>query len=103
MKRIAYGVAHQRALQLKLTATQPAALPGANGKDAPEPDPWIANAVDYTIPMAPWLSAPAAFDQVPGLRLTEISVDLRDGQWHAKGSLYVNRFPGSTLALTQGS
>ncbi|OIT13575.1 pilus assembly protein [Ralstonia solanacearum] len=103
VKRIAYGVAHQRALQLKLTATQPAALPGANGKDAPEPDPWIANAVDYTIPMAPWLSAPAAFDQVPGLRLTEISVDLRDGQWHAKGSLYVNRFPGSTLALTQGS
>ncbi|MBB6592748.1 type 4b pilus protein PilO2 [Ralstonia solanacearum] len=102
-KRIAWGLAHQRALQLKLTAAQPGPLPGANGPDAPEPDPWIANAADFTLAMAPWLGAFGAFDQVPGLRLTEVSVDLRNGQWHAKGALYVNRFPGSTLALKVGS
>lgn len=102
-KRIAWSLAHQKAFQLKLTAAQPAPLPGGNGPDAPEPDPWIVDAADFTLPMAPWLSEFTAFDQVPGLRLTEVSVDLRDSQWHAKGALYVNRFPGSTSALKVGS
>jgi type II secretory pathway pseudopilin PulG len=102
-KRIVWSVSHRKAFQLKLAATQPAALPGANGPDAPEPAPWIGNAADFTLAMAPWFSGASAFDQVPGLRLTEVSVDLRDGQWHAKGTLYVNRFPGATAALKVGS
>ena len=102
-KRIVWSVSHRKAFQLKLAATQPAALPGANGPDAPEPAPWIGNAADFTLAMAPWFSGASAFDQVPGLLLTEVSVDLRDGQWHAKGTLYVNRFPGATAALKVGS
>ncbi|WP_162826555.1 type 4b pilus protein PilO2, partial [Escherichia coli] len=45
-KRIVWSVSHRKAFQLKLAATQPAALPGANGPDAPEPAPWIGNAAD---------------------------------------------------------
>ena len=85
------------ALQLQPPPAPRPALPGAKpAKDAPPPDPWTAQPVLVSSEAPFWNALGEGFDQVAGLRVSEVSWTA-PGPWKATGTLYALR-PGVVAA-----
>jgi hypothetical protein len=88
-----WTLAQTYGLRLKLEQNAGASIiVDSEGKQIPRP--WSQVGAGFALVAPPWLvPGGAAFDRVPGLRLTKISLDAHNLSWNVEASLYSMRGP----------
>lgn len=91
--------AQARGLKLDLPPAPPPPPPPQPGQNAPAPEPWVRMTAEITFPYAPWprLGFAEGLDEVPGMRITDVSFDAQSKSWKVSGTLYAVR-PGVPAA-----
>lgn len=68
--------------------------PTLAGQKPPPPPAYVALNATYKLPFAPWLGFGLAFDELPGLRISKLSLDFKNDEWIADGLIYA-KGPGA--------
>jgi len=69
----------------------PVPAPPPPGSNVPPPPPWAALSTTYQLPFAPWLGFGLAFDDLPGMRVSSVKLDLGKGDWTIGAQVYASR------------
>lgn len=86
-QRAMWSLAQAFGMDLQLTLQAP---PIQQDKSVP-PDPWVKYSVALSLYAPPWSAPAGRLDDVPGLRVSEISFDAITQKWKAIGTLYAMR------------
>ena len=86
-QRAMWSLAQAFGLDLQLTLQ---AAPIQKDTSVP-PDPWVKYSAVLTLYAPPWTAPAGRLDDVPGLRINEISFDANTQKWKAIGTLYAMR------------
>lgn len=89
--------AQARGLKLDLPPAPPPPPPAQPGQNTPPPEPWVRMTAEITFPYAPWLGIADGLEEVPGMRITDVSLDGQSKNWKVSGTLYAAR-AGMTAA-----
>ncbi|MBU9360515.1 type 4b pilus protein PilO2 [Burkholderia multivorans] len=85
-RRAVWTFAQRLGLTLTWEAPITPQLPGATAA-SPEPQPWSTSGVTFDSVAPPWLLG-ASFDDVPGLRVRALSLDLQTQTWKVKAVVF---------------